>query len=582
MVSIKDLSTLKDEDLILPPDVDAATLKSAFKELSRIVGSENIDILTKEHMMPDEEGHYFNLPREHDLFYVLEKDTFLASAVVSPKNTEEVSAIVKLANKVLLPLWPISRGRNLGYGGAAPRLRGSVVLDMGKQMNRVLEVDGESATCLLEPGVSYFDLYDHLQNNGYKHLWIDNPDLGGGSVVGNALDRGAGYTPYGEHFSMHCGMEVVLPTGEVTRTGMGALPGNNTWQAFQYGYGPYPDGIFTQSNFGIVTKMGFWLMPDPGGYQSYLFSFPKDSDLPAIVEIVRVLRLRMIIQNAPTIRNTLIDAAVLGPKSKYTSKTGVLSDEDIDKIAKEIGVGRWNVYGAMYGPKELRDIQWGAIKTAFLTIPGAIYTFPEDVEKGAEAKVIHMRADTLKGLPNTYELGWLNWTGPKGSLLGFSPISPTTGPDAIKQYNMVKRRFFEFGFDYIGTFVVGWRELHHIVCLTFDKTDPESRRKAHRCIELLIDDAAKEGYGEYRTHLCFMDQIASVYNWNGNSSLRFNETLKDSLDPNGILAPGKSGIWPKRLRGRGFEIQRTQKYEDSEGNNGVSTNSSGNVEGSRL
>lgn len=79
-----------------------------------------------------------------------------------------------------------------------------------------------------------------------------------------------------------------------------------------------------------------------------------------------------------------------------------------------------------------------------------------------------------------------------------------------------------------------------------------------------------------------MDQIASVYNWNGNSSLRFNETLKDSLDPNGILAPGKSGIWPKRLRGRGFEIQRTQKYEDSESNNGVSTNSSGNVEGSRL
>lgn len=63
---------------------------------------------------------------------------------------------------------------------------------------------------------------------------------------------------------MHCGMEVVLPTGEVTRTGMGALPGNNTWQAFQYGYGPYPDGIFTQSNLGIVTKMGFWLMPDPG------------------------------------------------------------------------------------------------------------------------------------------------------------------------------------------------------------------------------------------------------------------------------------------------------------------------------
>ena len=152
----------------------------------------------------------------------------------------------------------------LGYGGAAPRLRGSIVVDMGARMNRVLDVNDRDCTCLLEPGVSYFALYDYLQENGFKHLWIDNPDLGGGSVVGNALDRGSGYTPYGDHFSMHCGMEVVLPNGHVMRTGMGALPGNNTWQTFQYGFGPYPDGIFSQSNFGIVTKMGFWLMPDPG------------------------------------------------------------------------------------------------------------------------------------------------------------------------------------------------------------------------------------------------------------------------------------------------------------------------------
>lgn len=86
---------------------------------------------------------------------------------------------------------------------------------MGSRMNKILDVNDRDCTCLLEPGVSYFDLYDYLQNNGFKHLWIDNPDLGGGSVVANALDRGAGYTPYGEHFSMHCGMEVVLPNGEV-------------------------------------------------------------------------------------------------------------------------------------------------------------------------------------------------------------------------------------------------------------------------------------------------------------------------------------------------------------------------------
>lgn len=62
-----------------------------------------------------------------------------------------------------------------------------------------------------------------------------------------------------------------------------------------------------------------------------------------------------------------------------------------------------------------------------------------------------------------------------------------------------------------------------------------------------------------------MDQIASVYNWNNGASLKFNEQLKDSLDPNGILAPGKSGVWPKRLRGRGFEIQRSQPYQGPAG-----------------
>jgi hypothetical protein len=56
-----------------------------------------------------------------------------------------------------------------------------------------------------------------------------------------------------------------------------------------------------------------------------------------------------------------------------------------------------------------------------------------------------------------------------------------------------------------------------------------------------------------------MDQIASVYNWGDGASMKFNQDLKDSLDPNGILAPGKSGIWPRRLRNRGFEIKRSSE-----------------------
>lgn len=129
----------------------------------------------------------------------------------------------------------------VGYGGAAPRVRGSVVIDLGRRMNKILDINPDDCTCLVEPGVTFFALYEEIQKKGYKHLWVDVPDLGGGSVVGNTLDRGVGYTPYGDHWACHSGLEVVLPTGEVIRTGMGALPNNNSWQIFPYGFGPYSE-----------------------------------------------------------------------------------------------------------------------------------------------------------------------------------------------------------------------------------------------------------------------------------------------------------------------------------------------------
>lgn len=71
------------------------------------------------------------------------------------------------------------------------------MLDLGKRMNKVLNIDPEQCSCLVEPGVSYYKLYEEIQKTA-PSLWIDPPDLGGGSVVGNAVDRGVGYTPMGD------------------------------------------------------------------------------------------------------------------------------------------------------------------------------------------------------------------------------------------------------------------------------------------------------------------------------------------------------------------------------------------------
>ncbi len=74
---------------------------------------------------------------------------------VAPDNVEEVQKVVKIANAYKIPLYTISTGKNLGYGGSAPVLSGSVVLDL-KRMNRILEVNEKNAYVLVEPGVSYF------------------------------------------------------------------------------------------------------------------------------------------------------------------------------------------------------------------------------------------------------------------------------------------------------------------------------------------------------------------------------------------------------------------------------------------
>src|SRR5690606_33470132 len=124
---------------------------------------------------------------------------------------------------------PISTGRNLAYGGSAPVYSGSVVLDL-KRMNRVLEVNERNAYALVEPGVRYVDLYEHITRAGLD-LWIDPPDPGWASVTGNALDGGGGWTaaPFRDHFGWHCGMAVVRGDGDVVRTGMGALPDSKSW-----------------------------------------------------------------------------------------------------------------------------------------------------------------------------------------------------------------------------------------------------------------------------------------------------------------------------------------------------------------
>jgi 4-cresol dehydrogenase (hydroxylating) len=114
---------------------------------------------------------------------------------------------------------------------------------------------------------------------------------------------------------------------------------------------------------------------------------------------------------------------------------------------------------------------------------------------------------------------------------------------------MVSGRVREYGFDYMGLMAIGWREMHHVTVIVYDRNSMEERKRIDELFQLLVKEAAAEGYGEYRTHIQYMDAIAATYGWNNGALMKMNETIKDALDPKGILAAGKSGIWPRHLRG---------------------------------
>ena len=105
--------------------------------------------------------------------------------------------------------------------------------------------------------------------------------------------------------------------------------------------------------------------------------------------------------------------------------------------------------------------------------------------------------------------------------------------------------------DYAAVLIpINARSFIHVTMVIFDTKDEAQARRAYETRKLLVREAAKDGYGEYRAHLDFMDLAAEQYSFNDHAYRRFCETIKDAVDPNGILSPGRQGIWPRRCEWR--------------------------------
>lgn len=488
------------------------------------------------------------------------------ACVLFPRSTEDVQALVNIARVHKAALYPLSRGKNWGYGDACAPAENSAIVDLSR-MNRIVEVNTELAYAVVEAGVSQGELYEYLESH-HANLWMDCTGAGpGASFVGNTLDHGFGHTRYGDHFASTCGMEIVLADGSVLNTGFGHFADAKAARVYPYGVGPYIDGLFCQSNFGIVTKIGMWLMPKPEAFCFFFITVDRYEDLEALIDRLRPLRMAGIITSALHIGN---DLRILSSKRNYPwEETGgktPLPEDVRARLRKAHGIRAWNAGGALTGPaghvrsakKALRNAVRGLGKLVFvddtkLALAGRVIRLLRRVGLGATLaemlESLNPVYATLQGRPTEDALRGSMWrlrrAPPKSAsdpleqgagLYWLSPALPMTGRDALRVMALMEPIFARHGFELLATFtMINERAMIAILNVAFDKAVEEEAVRAEACYHEAFDALMREGYVPYRVGLSGLPKLYNAEDvfW------RTASCLKRALDPDGIIAPGR-------------------------------------------
>jgi 4-cresol dehydrogenase (hydroxylating) len=491
-------------------------------------------------------------------------------AVVYPGAHDEVVALVQAAAGHGIALYPVSTGKNWGYGDACAVSDGQLIVELSR-MNRIIEVDRELAYAVIEPGVTQQQLSDYLRERQLD-LWMDctgaGPDT---SLMGNILERGFGHSPYGNRLLHVSGLQVVLASGEVLHTGFGHYPKARATHIFPYGVGPFLDGMFTQSNFGIVTQLGIWLMPKAACLNHFLCTVARHEEIGAVIDALRPLRMDGTLRSIVHIGNDLrvLSGGQVFPRA-LADGAASLPDALRAQMRELAGVGAWTVSGALYGSAAQVAAARAALKRALK--PTAARTRFIDERKlragafvarllGQSAAGKRMRQQVAfgeslfamnRGIPNGRFLAGAYWRRRGGlpedfprhanpaldqcGMLWVSPILPTRGADVLALHALVEPVFKRYGTDLFVTFsMINERALGAVITVCYDKEDAAEVARAQACYAEVFALCMAEGYIPYRVgnqSMAQLDPNADVY-W------KTVARIKQALDPAGLLAPGR-------------------------------------------
>jgi len=474
-------------------------------------------------------------------------------AALRPTSEADVLQIVQIARRHKTRLYAFSTGHNWGYGTALPVADNCVLVDLSR-MNRILSMDPDLGLVTLEPGVTQKQLYDYLAERGLDFFV---PTTGAGptaSVLANALERGFGMTPIEDHFAAVTSLRAVLANGTVYQPYMSGIGATTADGVYKWGLGPYLDGLFTQSNFGIVTSAQIALVRRPEHTEVFLFTQQRGTTLAAMVDACREMMADLRgplggvkFLNRKQVENTF-GVAKVGPgfpEDYDWAAVGVLHGTRAMVPALRKGVRR-GLQAQVSALRFVNDEKIVWLRRLGSLAPGSLKRSLLDAAARVE-QVMHIMHGNPRGLE--LRLAYRYVPLPKAQpwdpvrdgvgIFWYAPVLPLKGEIITRLCDMAVATLGKYGFDQTISFTtLSERCAIGVVPIIYRKTEAEETKKAHECFHTLWREGEALGCPPYRINIAAMPELSdparSVY-------FQMVQALKSALDPDDILSPGRYG-----------------------------------------
>ena len=466
------------------------------RELESIVGAENV-LVDPVDRIPYARDHAMTKYSEH-----FEK---LPEVVILPRTTEEVSRIVKIANREKIPITPYGGGT--GFSGNSVPSYGGISVDM-KKMNKVIEIDEDSMLVIAQAGIVLADLDAELRKHGL-FLSDDPVSFFSATLGGRITTHGDGY--FQGRLSDHVtGLEVVMPTGEVMRFG-----GGGSFKVVKSSVGYPLRYLFfgSMGTLGIITEVASVVYPISEEIIHGLFAFDNiDSAFKAARRLVR----------------TGIKFTTLAVEDKHRS----LLAKNLDP---KTAIAEWSLYFTLEGPREGIN----ALKPRILKIceEEGGEDIGEETALKSDFESRHEFDTALPAIAHMFGSGAATWQCEEfGFPLAESKELLKHFVDILKKHGIrdeeitinTQWQFFPYASHYTGWIV--------------DERAEEKWDTYMKISEEMADAVLKVGGTLSAAHGLGMRRLNNYVQKELGPTFEFMKKIKKIFDPNNIMNPGKMGL----------------------------------------